>query len=127
VGGSSFAGGGGGHFASQKKRAVRSMKVNMAEGPSTIITPSNQFIVKCSVCSHHVYKHIGSPCIGELFETFCEEDNKHDKYAVAVHLNNYVGHIMREVTCIYHFFIKKRKTTVLHSSLWRCRSTMASC
>jgi len=64
------------------------MKVNMAEGPSTTITPSNQFVVKCSVCSHHVYKHIRSPFIGELFETFCEEDNKHEKYAVAVHLNN---------------------------------------
>ena len=24
----------------------------------------------------------------EPFETFCEEDNKHDRYAVAVHLNN---------------------------------------
>jgi len=32
--------------------------MNIAEGPSTIATLSNQFIVKCSVRSHHVYKCI---------------------------------------------------------------------
>ena len=41
----------------------------MAEGPSTTVTLSNQFVVKCSGCGHHVYKHIWSPCIGEPFET----------------------------------------------------------
>jgi len=46
------------------------MKVNMAEGPSTTATLSNQFVVKCSVCGHHVYKHIWSPHVGEPFETF---------------------------------------------------------
>ena len=48
-----------------------------------------------------MYKHIWSPCIGELFETFCEEDNEHNKCAIAVHLNNcltVVGHIPREIT-----------------------------
>ena len=63
-----------GHFASQKKRTVKSMKVKMAERPSTTATPSNQFIVKCSVRGHHVYKRIWGPCVGEQFETFCEED-----------------------------------------------------
>ena len=48
--------------------------MNMAEGPGTTATSSNQFVVKCSVLSHHVYKHIWSPCVGELFETFCEEN-----------------------------------------------------
>ena len=70
----------------------------MAEGPSTTATPSNQFVVKCSVRGHHVYKRIWSPCIGEPFEAFCEEDNEHNKYAMAVHLNNCltaVGHIPR--------------------------------
>ena len=73
----------------------------MADGPSTTATPSNQFVVSCSVCSHHVYKRIWSPCDGELFETFCKEDNEHDKYAVAVHLNNcftVVRHILRGIT-----------------------------
>ena len=54
--------------------------MNMAEGPST--TASSE----CSAHGHHVYKRIWSPCIGEQFETFCEEDNEHDKYAVTVHL-----------------------------------------
>jgi len=61
--------------------------VNMADGPSTY----NNY--------HHAYKRILSPCVGEPFETFCEEDNEHNKFAVAVHLNNrltVVGHIPRE-------------------------------
>ena len=79
----------------------------MAEGPSTTATPTNQFIVKCSVLGHNVYKCIWSPCVGEPFEAFCEEDNEHDKYAVAVHMNNcltVVGHIPREMTHICHFW-----------------------
>jgi len=67
----------------------------------TTATPRNQFIVRCSVRSHHVYKRIWSPCVGELFETFCKEDNEHDMYAMAVHLNNcftVVRHIPREIT-----------------------------
>jgi len=82
----------------------------MAEGPSATATPSNQFIVKCSVCGHHVHKRIWSPCIDELLETFYEEDYEHDKYAVAV-LNNcltVVGHIQREITRTCHFFIKNK-------------------
>jgi len=79
----------------------------MAEGPSTTATLSNQFVVKCSVHGHYVYKCIWSPCVGELFEAFCEEDNEHDKYAVIVHLNNNlsaVGHIPRELTYTCHFW-----------------------
>jgi len=82
----------------------------MAEGPSTTTIPSNQFVVKCTVRSHHVYKRIWSPCVGEPFETFCKEDNEHDKYTVAVHLNNslpLVGHILREITHTCQFFIKQ--------------------
>ena len=30
------------------------VNVNMAKGPSTTATPNNQFVVKCSVHSHHV-------------------------------------------------------------------------
>ena len=128
-----------GHFASRKKRAMKSTKVNMAEGLSTTATPSNQFVVKCSVRGHHVYKRIWSPCVGEPFEAFCEERQwTRQVCTVALHLNNcltidndyiiygltVVGHIPREITPTCHFFIKKRKTTALHSSLWRCRSTM---
>ena len=83
----------------------------MAEGPSTTATPSNQFAVKCNVHGHHVYKRIWSPCVGEQFETFCEEDNEHDKYTMAIHLENsltVVGYILREITNTCHFFIKNK-------------------
>ena len=56
-----------------------------------------------------MYKRVWSPCVGESLETFCEEDNEHNKYAVAVHLSNcstVVGHIPREIT--RHFFIKNK-------------------
>jgi len=91
-----------------------SVNVNMAEGPSTATTQSNQFVVKCSVRGHHVYKYIWSPCVGEQFDTFCEEDNEHDKYAVTVHLKDsltVVGYIPREITCTCHFFIENKGET----------------
>ena len=64
------------------------LRVNMAEEPSTAAILSHRFVLKSSVCGHHVYKRVWSPCVGESLETFCEEDNEHDKYAVAVHLSN---------------------------------------
>jgi len=80
--GDSGARGGGGLLLLEKRER------NMAEGPNTTATPSNQLVVKCSLCSNLLYKCIWSLCIGEPFEAFCEEDNEHDQYAMAVHLNN---------------------------------------
>jgi len=60
---------------------------------------------------NHVYKRIWSPCVGETFETLYKEDNEHNKYAMAVRLNNCLtvaGHIPREITHTCHFFIKNR-------------------
>ena len=105
-----------------------SVNVNMAEGPSTTATLSNQFVVKGSVRGHHVYKYIWSPCVGEQFETFCEEDNEHDKYAVAVHLKNsltVVGHIPKEITRTCHFFIKNKGEITGEVSGRRQRCTAA--
>jgi len=78
-----------------------------------------------------VYKRIWSPCVGEQFETFCEEDNEHDKYAVAVHLKNcltVVGHIPREITPTCHFFIRGDNSLALDPSSGLCMagSTMPS-
>ncbi len=81
----------------------------MAE--TTTTTAVNQFVVKCSVRGHHVYKRIWTPRVGERLETFCEEDNEHDKYAVAAHRNGcatIVGHIPREITRTCHFFLKSK-------------------
>jgi len=104
-----------GHLTDSVQRATswRKNEGELGRGTktSTTATPSNQFAVKCSTCSHHVYKRISSPCIGEPVETFCEEDNEHDKYVVFACLNNcltVVGHIPREITCTCHCFIKNK-------------------
>ena len=89
-------------------------------------------MVKCSVRGHQVYKRIWSSCVGEQFESFCKEDNEHDKYGMAVHLKNsltVVGHIPREITCTCHFFIKNKgeitgEVSRRYNSLWSSRSTM---
>ncbi len=62
---------------------------------------TNQFVLKCSVRGHHTYKRIWTPQVGERLETFCQEDNEHDKYAVAVHLENCA-------TVVGHIFIKNK-------------------
>ena len=53
----------------------------MAVGPSITATLCNRFIVVTWSVP---------------FETFCEEDNEHDKYANCLTV---VGHIPREITC----------------------------
>jgi len=80
------------------------------------------------VRGHHAYNRIWSPCVGEPFETFCKESKEHDDYAVAVHLNNcltVVGHILREITHIYHFFIKNKGEITGEVSGRRQRCTVA--
>jgi len=114
-----------GPFCFSKKRAVKLAKVNMAEGPSTTATPSNQFTVKCSVRGHHVYKCIWSPSIGEPFETFCDEENEHSKYAMAVHRNTVVGYIPREITHTCHFFVKNKREITCEVSGRRQHCTAA--
>ena len=92
-----------------KKESSKVNKSEHGEGPSTTATLSNQFIVKCSVRGHHVYKRIWSPSIGEPFETFCEEENEHNKYAMAVHQNTVVGHIPEENNTHLPFFRQEQK------------------
>ncbi len=76
----------------------------------------------------HIYKRIWTPQVGERLETFCEEDNEHDKYVVAVHLENcatVVGHIPREITRTCHFFIKNKGEITGEVSGRRRRCTAA--
>ena len=48
------------------------------------------------VKGHHVYKNIWAPFTGEQLSLQAEEDNEHDKYAVAVLKDDYVvGHVPR--------------------------------
>ncbi len=101
-----------------------SKDVDMAEESAT----ANQFVVKCSVRGHHVYKRIWTPRVGESLGTFCEEDNEHDKYAVAVHRDSsatIVGHIPREITRTCHFFLKSKGEITGEVSGKRRRCTAA--
>jgi len=129
---------GGGPFHFSKKRAVKSTKVNMAEGPSTATTPSNQFIVKYSVHGHHMYKRRWSPCVGELFvlvSCLC--------WYVS-HLRHFASRTMSMTRCrgctseqlfncslthpegnnTHLPLLHQEAEDEQHSSLWRCRSTM---
>ena len=57
-----------------------------------------------------------------------EEDNEHNKYAVAVHLSNCstaVGHIPREITHTCHFFIKNKGEVTGEVSVRHQRCTAA--
>ena len=98
--------------------------MNMAEGPSTTATPSNQFVVNCSVRGHHVYKHIWSPCVGEPFETFAKRTTNTTSMPWLFILTA-VGHIPREITRTCHFFIKKKGEITGEVSGRRQRCTAA--
>ena len=56
---------------------------------------------------HHVYKNIWAPFAGEQLSLQAEEDNEHDKYAVAVLKDDYVvGHVPRAISRLFHFFLQ---------------------
>ena len=59
------------------------------------------------VRGYHIYKLEWNPEIGSTFETEIEDFNIHDRYTVAVKLDNdTVGHIPREISKICHYFLK---------------------
>ena len=59
------------------------------------------------VKGNHVYKNIWAPFTGEQLSLQAEEDNKHDKYAVAVLKDDYVvGHVPRAISRLFHFFLQ---------------------
>ena len=56
----------------------------------------------------HVYKGIWTPVLDELLNTQIEEDNEHDKHAVAVIKNEtIVGHVPWENAKVCKHFIKR--------------------
>uniref|UniRef100_A0A1X7UNS1 HIRAN domain-containing protein n=1 Tax=Amphimedon queenslandica TaxID=400682 RepID=A0A1X7UNS1_AMPQE len=59
------------------------------------------------ITGHHVYKTVWTPVIGEELHTEVEDDNEHDKYAVAVMKSNgIVGHMPRSLSRISWYFLK---------------------
>ena len=62
------------------------------------------------VKGHHVYKFVWTPVIGQELKTKLEEDNEHDKHAVAVLLDDQiVGHLPRSISRVPVLFTP-----------WRC-------
>ena len=62
---------------------------------------------ECCVRGFHVYKDIWMPVKGEILDITRENDNPHDKYAVAVKQGQKtVGHIPREISKTVAFFLK---------------------
>lgn len=65
------------------------------------------------VRGHHVFKAIWTPYAGELLSVQEELDNEHDSYAVSVQKDGIiVGHVPREVSRIFMFFIRHGGTIV---------------
>lgn len=59
------------------------------------------------VRGHHVYKTVWTPYVGEVLEVQEELDNHHDSYALCIlKAGIIVGHVPREVSRIFTFFIR---------------------
>ena len=56
----------------------------------------------------HIYKDVWEPIVGEELECKIEDNNEHDRHAVAVMKEDrVVGHIPREHSKVCKFFIKR--------------------
>ena len=61
--------------------------------------------------SHHIYKEIWNPFLGEELQCKMEHGNVHDIYAVAVTRNDIVvGHLPRNISTPCHLFLRKGGT-----------------
>ena len=65
------------------------------------------FVESC-IRGYHAYFKYSTVCVGDLMMCEIEEDNKHDKYAVAVkdESGQIVGHIPIEISMIMNKFIR---------------------
>ena len=63
--------------------------------------------VESFVRGYHVYKKDWSPNIGDRFGVEVEETNIHDRYPVAMVVNDHItGHIPRQFSKAVYYFIK---------------------
>ena len=64
--------------------------------------------VLCVIRGYHVYKEVWNPSIGEAFVSFAEEENSHDRKAVAVTCAEgyVVGHLPCEISGLCFHFIE---------------------
>ena len=74
------------------------------------------------VRGHHVYKSVWTPIVGERLPVLREPDNPHDNRAVAVYLDgNIVGHVPRELSKIFWFYLKHGGKITCEITGWRKR------
>ena len=56
----------------------------------------------------HIYKSIWTPIIGEELVLEAQDDNEHDKHAVAVMKDGcVVGHVPRSISQVSWFYLKR--------------------
>ena len=56
------------------------------------------YITESVIRCHHVYKRVWRPVVGEILPVDAEEDNVHNRNAVAVRSGAIVGHLPRELS-----------------------------
>ena len=65
--------------------------------------------------SHHVYKATWKPTLNEELNCYIEEDNPHDRYAVAVTKGDsktVVGHVPRKILAACYLFLTRKENSL---------------
>ena len=69
------------------------------------------FEYESMIRGHHIYKSIWTPIVGETLSLISGDTNEHDVYAVGLVKDDViVGHAPREVSKIFHFFLRRDGT-----------------
>ena len=75
------------------------------------------FLVERVVRGYHAYKDIWTPNHGDTFNTKIEQQNSHDRYAVAIVVDmNAVGNVSPEFSKIIYCFI--RNSGAVTGTVW---------
>ena len=62
---------------------------------------------KSSIRGHHIYKNLWTPSIGESLSLALESGNSHNRFTVSlVKDERVVGHVPREVSRIFFYFMQ---------------------
>ena len=87
---------------------------NIDEEIELILIKQKQYDLDSFVRGYHVYMDIWTPKVGD--ENFClksENENQHEKFAVAIVLEErIVGHVPKNLSKIFHQFMKIPNCTI---------------
>ena len=96
-------------YAIQKK-----LLKNLGQEIELILIKQKQYDLDSFVRRYHAYMNIWKPKVGD--EQFClksENENRHDKFAVAIVLEErIVGHVPKNLSKIFHQFMKIPNSTI---------------